>query len=200
MSKDIFKRVEVKYLLSREQYDELMGKLEPYMVQDEYGLSSISSFYYDTPRYNIVRESLEKPVYKEKFRLRSYGEMKEGSKVFLELKKKYKGVVYKRRVSLSFEEAKAYLEDGVYPDTDSQILREIDYFLKFYDTSVKNYVEYNRIALYGKENKEIRITFDSDICAALDCDSLKRPWSLLSFPHNFLSGIFLCTRAFPKIL
>ena len=66
MAGNIFERVEIKYLLSREQYDALRIKLEPYMQVDEYGLSTISSIYYDTANYDIIRTSMEKPVYKEK--------------------------------------------------------------------------------------------------------------------------------------
>ena len=66
MAGNIFERVEIKYLLTKEQYDALRIKLEPYMQVDEYGLSTISSIYYDTANYDLIRTSMEKPVYKEK--------------------------------------------------------------------------------------------------------------------------------------
>ncbi len=168
MTKDKFERVEIKYRLSKEQYDEIRKRLEPYMKVDEYGVSRITSIYFDTPGYDLIRESLEKPVYKEKFRLRGYGKINDDSTVFLELKKKYKRVVYKRRVALKYKEAIDYIEKGIYPKEDSQILKEIDYFINYYKPTSKTYISCERIALYGIENKEIRITFDKDIVGKLN--------------------------------
>lgn len=163
MAQDIFQRVEVKYILSEQQYEELMKRLEPYMQVDEYGLSTITSLYYDTDTYDIVRESMEKPVYKEKLRLRAYGEVREDKPVFLELKKKFKGVVYKRRIELTYQEAKDYLEQGILPDKDSQILREIDYFIRFYQPHNPTLIAYERTALFGREDRNLRITVDQDV-------------------------------------
>lgn len=96
----IFQRYEKKYLLSRTQYQNLSRKLESHMREDQYGKSTICNIYYDTPDHRLIRESMEKPIYKEKLRLRSYGVPKKEDIVFVELKKKYKGVVYKRRVNM----------------------------------------------------------------------------------------------------
>lgn len=107
---NIFKRYEIKYLLTSEQKEVLMEKMQDYMKPDEYGKSTICNIYFDTPDYLLIRRSLEGPVYKEKLRVRSYGCAKAGSTVFLELKKKYKGVVYKRRISAPLQATMAYLE------------------------------------------------------------------------------------------
>jgi len=164
MANDIFKRVEVKYRLSKEQYDLIRLRLEPYMQDDEYGLSTIQSIYYDSEKYDLIRESLEKPVYKEKLRLRAYGtDVNDDTRVYLELKKKYEGIVYKRRISLSYKEAIDYMEKGRYPETDSQILKEIDYFMVYYRPTNRTYISYDRIAMFGKENPDLRITFDKNI-------------------------------------
>ncbi len=162
---ETFKRVEKKYLLSREQYNALRRELGDRIIEDEYGLSSICNVYYDTEDYRLIRESIEKPDYKEKLRVRSYGTPKDGTKVFLELKKKYDGIVYKRRVSMPIEEARNYLENGVWPKSkvNTQILREIDYFQKMYRSTPKMYLAYDRIATYGAEDNALRITFDQNI-------------------------------------
>lgn len=174
MVKNTFERLEVKYLLNREQYERIIDILPVYMNVDEYGLSTIQSIYYDTDSYDIIRTSLEKPVYKEKLRLRAYGEMlSDDSPVFLELKKKYKGVVYKRRIKLPLLEAEKFLYEGTYPKEDSQILREIDYFIKHYAPSQSTYIAYDRIAMYGKQDSDIRITFDKDIRVAFDQKSIR---------------------------
>ena len=169
MAGNIFERVEIKYLLTKEQYDGLLVKLEPYMQVDEYGLSTISSIYYDTANYDLIRTSMEKPVYKEKLRLRAYGDITKDSMTFLELKKKYDGVVYKRRVSLPMKVASDYLERGIYPEKyDSQILREIDYFIKMNRPATGTLIAYDRVAMFGKEDKELRITFDKNLRASFD--------------------------------
>ena len=164
MAGNIFERVEIKYLMDKEQYEALMKKLDPYMQVDDYGLSTISSIYYDTENYDVIRTSMEKPVYKEKLRLRAYGTIKTDSTVYLELKKKYDGVVYKRRVALPIKVAADYLEKGIYPiDYDSQILREIDYFILMNHPHNGTLIACDRVALFGKEDHELRITFDKNI-------------------------------------
>jgi len=162
-SNNIFERVEKKYLLTVKKYELLRERLLPYMEMDQYGLHTICNIYYDTEDYELVRTSIEGPVYKEKLRLRSYGVPDNNSPVFLEIKKKYKGIVYKRRVSMTLEESARYLNHGIKPAADSQILREIDYFLRFHKPTPKVYLAYDRIALFGIEDSEIRITFDQNI-------------------------------------
>lgn len=161
---DIFKRYELKYLVTSEQKKLLLEAMDPYMRPDEYGRSTICNLYFDTPDYLLVRRSLEKPVYKEKFRVRSYGRATRESRVFLELKKKYKGVVYKRRISAGEREAMDCLVRGkALPDT-GQIAREIDYFRSLYrNLGPAVYLSYEREAFYGRLDRELRITFDHNI-------------------------------------
>jgi len=158
-----FKRVEQKYLIDQAQYQALKKAMEKYMERDVYGEYTICNLYYDTEDYELVRQSLDKPVYKEKLRLRSYGTPNADTRVYLELKKKYEGIVYKRRVSLTLKEAENYLKNGQLPFKDSQILNEIDYFIKFYHPKERVYIAYDREAFAGKEDPEFRITFDSKI-------------------------------------
>lgn len=159
----VFKRVEKKYLLNREQYDAVLEVIAPYMEMDEYGLSQICNVYFDTPDDELIRTSIEKPMYKEKLRLRSYGVPAPDGKVYLEIKKKYDSIVYKRRVALKLSEAEDYLLRGIRPKKDSQILREIDYFIGFYHPIPKLYLAYDRTAYFGKEDADFRMTFDSGI-------------------------------------
>ena len=159
----VFERVEKKYLLTREKYNLLLEAIEPYMSADSYGKHTIGNVYYDTETYELTSRSIEGPKYKEKFRIRSYGIPKEQDKVFLEIKKKYKGVVYKRRVSMTLKEAEEYLEKGIKPKMQGQILKEIDYFISFYKPVPKVYLAYDRVAYFGKQDKEVRITFDHNI-------------------------------------
>lgn len=168
MAQEIFKRKEIKYLLTREQYTALRERIAPYMQVDEYGLSRISNIYFDTDNYDLIRESLDKPFYKEKMRLRAYGRITADSPVFLELKKKYDGIVYKRRVKLSLSEAKDFLFEGKLPDADSQVLYEIKYFMDFYKPEKATFISYDRVAMFGKEDPNLRITFDENLRVAFD--------------------------------
>lgn len=162
-SKCIFSRVEKKYLIKAENYDTFLKCIEPYMNMDQYGQHTICNIYYDTDNYDLIRTSIEKPVYKEKLRLRSYGIPGEKDQVFLEIKKKYKGTVFKRRIALSLKEAENYLEHGIAPVEKNQIFKEIDYFVNFYHPTSKLFLAYDRIAYAGIEDPELRITFDHNI-------------------------------------
>lgn len=159
----IFKRYEMKYMLSKKQYIELQEVMKKYMIADEHGKNTICSLYFDTPNYLMIRRSLEKPMYKEKLRLRSYGVAKADSTVFVELKKKYDSVVYKRRIGMKEEEAERYLfrQEKIY---DTQITREIDYCMKSYEQLQPSILlTYEREAYYGKDDHEFRMTFDQNI-------------------------------------
>ena len=160
---EVFKRIEKKYMLNDIQYQALQQEMQDKMTKDAYGLHTISNIYYDTDNFELIRASIEKPVYKEKLRLRSYGPPKDDSTVFLELKKKFKGVVYKRRIDLSYREAQRYLQAGERPAKDGQILREIDWFLETYDLMPKVLLAYDRTAYFGNEDPNLRITFDENI-------------------------------------
>ena len=133
MDINVFKRVEKKYLLSEDLYQKLFEKINNYITVDTYDFSTICNIYFDTDDYLLVNRSIEKPIYKEKVRLRSYGVPKKNSKVFLEIKKKYKGVVGKRRVSAPLKEFYTYFDIGKYPNVDTQIMNEINYCFKFYN-------------------------------------------------------------------
>ena len=174
MAQMVFNRIEKKYLLTAESYACLRKALAPYMEEDEYGLHTICNIYYDTADYRLIRRSIEKPVYKEKLRLRSYGIPQADSRVFLEIKKKYDKVVNKRRISLSLEEAYRYLEEGVRPKKDSQILREMDFFLQRYPLQKGLYLAYDRLALSGREDPDFRLTFDTDIRCRWEDMALER--------------------------
>lgn len=165
MAEENFRRYEKKYIISREQYQELISRIITRILPEQYGKHTICNIYFDTNDWELIRYSLEKPVYKEKLRLRSYGTPKNEDTVYLELKKKFDGVVYKRRASMKYEDARKYLYDGIRPETDSQILKEIDYALRRYQARPAVYLAYERIAFLGKENPELRITFDMDIRA-----------------------------------
>lgn len=163
MVQTVFNRYEKKYLMTEPIYMELRRRLRPYMQEDAYGLHTICNIYYDTPDSDLIRRSIEHPVYKEKLRLRSYGIPSLDSRVFLEIKKKYRKVVNKRRISLTLQEAYDYVERGIRPETDSQILHEIDFFLKRYRLVKGLYLAYDRIALFGRQDPSFRVTFDRNI-------------------------------------
>ena len=149
----VFKRYEIKYLLDRKQKEKILEAMEPYMALDGYGRSTIRNIYYDTDTYRLVRKSLEKPVYKEKLRARSK-----------KLKKKLDGIVYKRRIAIAERQACAYLSGRSQAPVQTQITRELDYFLEFYQTlAPRVFLSYEREAYFTKEPSDFRVTFDESI-------------------------------------
>lgn len=157
-----FQRYEKKYLMTAGQYEALWAELSPRLRPDEYFSSTVCSLYYDTDDYSLIRHSIQKPVYKEKLRLRSYGVPGEESPVFVELKKKFRGIVYKRRIELEKSAAAAWLDGGPAPD-DSQISREIDWVINRYELSPKIIICCDREAWVDRENSALRFTFDKNI-------------------------------------
>lgn len=159
----VFERTEKKYILTLSQRREFLRRISQYIKPDEYGESTVCSLYFDTDDYRLIRCSMEKPVYKEKLRLRSYSTPKSDSNVFLELKKKYNGVVYKRRKTMNYTQAMNYINKGVKPD-DSQIMRELDWAMKYYKSlAPRMFIAYDRTAFYSKTDHELRITFDRNV-------------------------------------
>lgn len=171
MAIEVFNRYEHKYLIDRKTFQEVIKIMDEHMEIDSHNINhtpyTIANIYFDTPDDYLIRTSLQKPKYKEKLRLRAYGIPNENSKVYLEIKKKFKGIVNKRRTTLRLSEAYSFVETGICPSPkeymNTQVLHEIEYFLKIYDLSPKLYLAYDRIAYFEKENKDLRISFDTNI-------------------------------------
>ena len=165
----VFKRYELKYLLTQAQKKTVLKAMQPYMLLDKYGRTTIRNLYYDTDTYLLIRRSIEKPAYKEKLRIRSYSRVDGDSTAFVELKKKYKSVVYKRRISLPYAEATAWLSRERHPDKHTQIANEIDYFLDYYGSLHPTvFLSYVREAYYANDGSDFRVTFDDNILCRQD--------------------------------
>ena len=162
MAINVMKRYELKYLIDEHQKAFFQKALSEHMKVDEYGQTSIASLYYDTPDSRLVRESLEKPVFKEKIRLRSYGLATEKSPVFLELKRKYDGVVYKRRGQSIIPEVERFFAGGEIGTGDPQIRKELTFFRNFYQELVPAcLIIYDRTA-YFEPDGDLRLTIDKN--------------------------------------
>ena len=159
----VFQRYELKYLLTQEQKKKVLQAMAPYMELDQYGRTTIRNLYFDTGNYRLARHSIEKPSYKEKLRVRSYSQADPESPVFVELKKKYRNVVYKRRIALPEKEAMEWLQGGSCSQ-DVQISREVDYFLSYYrNLTPVVFLSYEREAFFSEERPDFRVTFDERI-------------------------------------
>lgn len=159
----IFKRVEKKYSIDSAKKDMLLSLINKKLVSDPHGKSTVCSTYLDTPDRQLIRTSIDARTYKEKLRIRSYGVPQKDTKVFLEIKKKYKGVVYKRRVKMTLADAEEYLATGKSP-IQSQIMREIDYAMRFYRYPKPSMlIAYEREAYFSREDDGLRLTFDKNI-------------------------------------
>ena len=171
MAIEVFNRYEHKYMLDRKTYEKVIEVMDQHMELDSHNENhkpyTIANIYYDTADDHLIRASLQKPKYKEKLRLRAYGVPKKDSKVFLEIKKKYNGIVNKRRTTLKLKEAYEFVSSGKKPNLkeymNAQVLEEINYFLKVYDLTPKLYLAYDRIAYFEKGNPDLRISFDTNI-------------------------------------
>ena len=172
MAIEVFNRYEKKFIITDEIYNIIKPQLEEYMEVDEYSRNgdfyTICNIYYDTVDNEIIGKSIEKPTYKEKLRLRSYGVVELQDKVFLEIKKKFKGCVNKRRTVITLEDAYRFIETKQKPEADTvmneQILNEIDFMVHRYQTlQPALFLSYERNALFGIEDKNFRITFDNNI-------------------------------------
>lgn len=169
----IFKRYEIKYLLTQDQKRVVLSAMEPYMELDLYGRTTIRNLYLDTENYRIIRRSIEKPAYKEKLRIRSYSQATPDSTVFVELKKKYDKVVYKRRIAMPERDAVNWVIGGSACTTSSQISREIDYFMSYYGAMTPSvFLSYERMAYYDRLGGSFRVTFDDNILFRRDDLSL----------------------------
>lgn len=158
---NIFERYELKYVITQGQKARIIQAMESHMTEDSYGRSTICNIYFDLPNYLLIRRSHAKPVYKEKLRVRSYGIVTSSDPVFIELKKKYKSIVYKRRIDMPEQDAMSYLLQGVSAAPPCQIHREIDYFRDFYgEIRPSVFLSYDREAFFAKEDGNFRITFD----------------------------------------
>ena len=162
----VFKRYELKYMLTLEQKEKILKAMSPYMELDKYGRTTIRNIYFDTDSYRLIRRSIEKPAYKEKLRIRSYSQATADSTVFVELKKKYDKVVYKRRLPLCERDAMAWVCGEATCPVNTQISREIDYFSDFYGGLKPSvFLSYEREAYYDKGGGDFRVTFDDNILA-----------------------------------
>lgn len=173
---NVFKRYELKFMLTLAQKDALLAVMEPYMALDAFGRDSIRNIYFDTGNYRLIRRSIERPEYKEKLRIRSYRQANAETSVYVELKKKFDHVVYKRRIKLPLREAMDWICGLRHCQEQGQISREIDYFLEFYkDLRPAVYLSYDREAYYSKDGSDFRVTFDDNILCRQEDLSLEEP-------------------------
>lgn len=171
MAIEVFNRYEYKYKITEAELNKLLPVLEKHMLMDmrckNHSLYTIANIYYDTYDDYLIRRSLQKPAYKEKLRLRAYGVPELDSKVFLEIKKKVKGLVNKRRTTLILDEAYGFIQNGKMPEPkeymNTQVMHELEYFLKVHNIMPKVYIAYDRLAYFENGNDDLRISFDTNI-------------------------------------
>lgn len=195
----VFKRYELKYLLTTAQKEMLLSGMDPYMQLDKYGRTTIRNLYYDTDDYLLIRRSIEKPIYKEKLRIRSYSRAMGDSPVFVELKKKHKSTVFKRRTALEYQDAIAWLSGEKHPCNNTQIEREIDYFCDFYgQLRPKVFLSYEREAYFCKEGIDFRVTFDDNIlCRQTDLSLCSDAYGTSILPKGMVLMEIKCSGGIP---
>jgi hypothetical protein len=171
MAIEIFNRYENKYKISGDIFIRLQDRLFSYMKMDAYNKEQftypICNIYYDSADSYLIRTSLSKPAYKEKLRLRSYGMPSKGSTVYVEIKKKFRGLTNKRRSGLKLDEAYSFLATGNLPIhqpyMNGQVLREVQYMLSQRELRPSVYLSYERRAFFGEDSSDLRVSFDTAI-------------------------------------
>ena len=184
----IFQRYEIKYMITEQQKERIVKAMEPYMEMDEYGRTVIRNIYFDTDSYRLIRHSIEKPAYKEKLRIRSYKKAKRGSSVFVELKKKYQSVVYKRRLSMPEGKAMEWMAGAGPGEQTGQIADEIEYFRDYYETlHPAVFLSYEREAYRSFAKDGFRVTFDDHIlCRQTDLSLEADVWGESILPDGMV--------------
>jgi len=195
----VFKRYELKYMLTLEQKEKILEAMSPYMQIDKYGRTTIRNIYFDTDSYRLIRRSIEKPAYKEKIRIRSYSQATADSTVFVELKKKYEKVVYKRRLPLCEADAMAWVCREKACPFDTQISREIDYFIDIYGKLKPTvFLSYEREAYYDKCGGDFRVTFDDNIlCRRTDVNLCSTTYGTPILPEGKVLMELKCSGGIP---
>ncbi|GAA3723699.1 polyphosphate polymerase domain-containing protein [Salinicoccus jeotgali] len=174
MSVEVFNRREQKYLITKKQYEKLLEKISPYMRADrlgDEGRYTVTSLYFDSVDHKIYFETKNKLPFRQKLRLRIYGQAGLEDPSFFEVKQKHSQVVNKRRTSLPLQQAYRYIsmtKDGSKEEVkemlrDSQVLREIDRFRSLYQLRPEMIVSYDRLALFAVDDPQLRITFDLNL-------------------------------------
>lgn len=158
-----FERIEKKFWMGEEQYHNLLPVLEANTIPDKYGESTICNIYYDTPDYALIRRSIERPLFKEKLRIRSYGMPGEDDIVFVEIKRKLNGIGYKRRIKVPFNMAKNLLRGEPIDCDNPQIEKELLDFVGRYKPAPAVYLSYRRYAMIGKSDPTLRVTIDRNL-------------------------------------
>lgn len=157
-----FQRIEEKYLLSEAQKRDFLACTRNKIVRDKHFRSSMRNVYFDTKDFLLAKRSIEKPIFKHKFRVRSYDDPQKCNEVFLEMKAKYQGVSYKRRIRMSYAKYQKYIKTREL-DSDNLIWREIDYYFHYYELCPMLYIAYDRESYAGSRESELRITFDANL-------------------------------------
>lgn len=163
-----FKRYERKYLVSKSKAQDFLSLVSDRLSFDAFCVGGrkyrIYNIYFDTDDFAVIRESVSKPAFKEKARFRAYDNYAETGMGFLEIKRKIRGVVVKRRIALSEPDALRFVSTGVLPpDLDGQMARELKWYFDCNDVGPRAYISYDRMAFFCTDDKNIRVTFDDNI-------------------------------------
>lgn len=163
MAQQIFRRQEIKYLLTESEVQDLIWLIEPYLKKDKYFKGTNCSIYFDDENRYLAIHSMEKPLYKEKIRIRSYGVPKLTDTVFLEIKKKFNGVGSKRRIPVKLSDFYQYLKTGELNSNSEVIKKELDECMARYRLKPTMFLAYDRTSYCGKDDPTFRVTFDRNV-------------------------------------
>ncbi len=215
---DVFERKEMKYRLCATQLESLISAFETRLLPDERGITLVRSLYFDTPAHDLIARSMESPLYKEKLRLRVYGQASEpGTPAFLEIKKKFKGIVYKRRVLVSIGAAHLIIEGAslsealaAHPLNDEalaaealtphreQIAREIAFFIQRHDARRPSILTQCERQAFTSSDGDLRVTIDRNLSYKANPQSIADThFAIPLIPQTEAVMELKCTHALP---
>jgi len=178
-----FQRYEIKYWLTEERYFDVRDEIQRYMELDPYchdrphHAYPIWSLYLDTFDFATFEERLDGLIFRQKYRLRTYGADKPfedalTDPLFVEIKKKQNKVILKDRSLIKVREALDLLDHAsgnpfmqTLPLAQKKTMERFVFFQNHLSLGPQIAVKYEREAYFGENDRNVRVTFDRNLCA-----------------------------------
>ena len=168
-----FERREFKYFVPNKLLGDLRMRFLQYMEHDpycagrEHNQYCVRSVYLDTDNLLFYHEKIEGLKIRKKLRVRVYNDIEAKSPAFLEIKRKFENTVFKERVKISLPEtvtlmngANLQILDEDTSFSEAATLGKFLYLKKRLNLRTKVLVTYEREALMGLDDPNLRVTFD----------------------------------------
>lgn len=171
-----YKRKEYKYYAPLEMLEQLRERFlsrmehDPFCRDREANIYSVRSIYLDTPRLLFFYEKLDSVKIRKKLRVRVYNYLEPDCSAFLEIKRKYNNNIFKERAKVPLEEAPNLMNGAglnlAYAKAkfnERAVMDKFIYLTKRLKLETKVLITYEREALVGIDDPDLRVTFDMNV-------------------------------------